>query len=67
MDQARLVSAIAGLARAATGDFAVTQMLRALCEAAAQALRVDGAAVVLHQDGHNTFVHAVGPHVSCRV
>ena len=51
---------MATLSRTATGDFAVTQMLRALSEAAVVALRVDGAGVMLRRDGRNVFVHAVG-------
>ncbi len=60
MDQVRLVTAMAALSRIATGDFAVLEMLRGLCEATAAALRVDGVGVMVHQDERNVFVHAGG-------
>ena len=63
VDHARLAQALARLARAATGDFAVDDMLRELCTATAEVLRVDGAGVmgVLDEDGQRRrarFVHA---------
>ncbi|WP_432570145.1 diguanylate cyclase domain-containing protein, partial [Kineococcus sp. SYSU DK005] len=57
------MQALARLARAATGDFAVDDMLRELCTATAEVLQVDGVGVmgILDEDGHRRrarFVHA---------
>ena len=49
---------MADLSKAATGDFAVEQMLRSLCDVAADALDVDGAGVMIRENGLNRFIHA---------
>ena len=54
---------MASLAQAATEDFSLTEMLGALCEAAATALPVDGAGVMIRRNGRNEFVHAAGTYV----
>lgn len=38
----------------------MTEMLQALCEAASQALPVDGAGVMMRRDDRNEFVHTAG-------
>ena len=61
MDAQRLVGAMAGLSRAATGEFSIDEMLRALCAVAADVLAVDGAGVMVRQDGRNRLVHVTDP------
>ena len=61
MDAQALFTAMAALSRAATGDFSVEDMLRTLCHAAADVLDVDGAGVMVHQDGRNRLVHISDP------
>lgn len=61
MDQTQLIAAMASLSRAATDDFTAPTMLRTLCEAAVDALPVDGAGVMLRLQERTTFVHAGGP------
>ncbi len=63
MDSDALVAAMAQLSRAATDDFAVEEMLRSLCDAAAEALAVDGAGVMITEFGRNRFVHATSADV----
>ena len=57
MDAQVLVTAMAGLSRAATGDFCVEDMLRTLCGVAADVLGVDGAGVMVRQAERNHLVH----------
>ena len=61
MDAHRLVAAVAGLSRAATSDFAVEEMLRTLCGTATDVLDVDGAGVMVQQDGCSRLVHVTDP------
>ena len=58
MDSEALVVAMAELSRAATGTFSVEDMLRRLCEVAADALDVDGVSVMARQGERHRFVHA---------
>ena len=53
-----LPDAIGRLARSATTDFTVDDMLRELCEAAVAALPVDGAGVMVAENSTVRFVHA---------
>ena len=65
-DPEPLLHAVARLARAATGDFAVDTMLRELCETAGACLRVDSVGVMGVRDEDGTrrrgrFVHSDTP------
>ena len=60
MDAAALLAAVADMSRGATQDFAVPQLLRQLCEAAARVLPVDGAGVMSRSPERTVFVHAAG-------
>src|SRR5664280_1467556 len=52
------VTALAGLARVATGEFTIDELLHDLCTAAARALDVDGAGVMLNGREGLIFIHA---------
>ena len=60
MNAEALMQALASLSRAATGEFAVEDMLWQLCDAAAQAMDVAGAGVMVVDGGGLKFVHADG-------
>lgn len=60
MNAQQMVVAVASLARTATQDFTVPEMLRALSEAATAALHVEAAGVMRHVDGRNVFEHSSG-------
>lgn len=52
------VTALAGLARVATGEFTIDELLHDLCTVAARALDVDGAGVMLNGREGLIFIHA---------
>nr|MBA2559445.1 sensor domain-containing phosphodiesterase [Propionibacteriales bacterium] len=58
MNSNHLMTAVAELSRAATGDFAIDDMLRNLCEVAANALAVDAVGVMVAEGTKVRFVHA---------
>ena len=58
MDSIDLAKALAGLARSATRDTTIDDMLRELCRVAVQAPNVDGAGVMVADGQRLRFVHA---------
>ena len=64
MTEKALVQALADLAHAATADFAPETMLRELCTVAGAAVAVDGAGVMITEEGVNRFVHATADAVA---
>jgi diguanylate cyclase (GGDEF)-like protein len=61
MREAAMAMAVGRLARLATGEFAVDDMLAQLCDVAAQTMNVRGAAVMGVSSGRSRFVHASDP------
>ena len=58
MDNRMLVQALSELSRAATDDFLADTLLTRLCDVAGTAVVLDGAGVMVTEDGINRFVHA---------
>ncbi len=61
VDSRQLVDAVAALARGATGDFTIDDLLHRLCEVAAATLPVDGAGVMAFDGTRARFVRASTP------